>query len=449
VKHPLRKKLDEAEAQIKDLREEAGTKFTAMQATQKAVAESTETLDAEHELVKAMDEAGRAYGEIGDRLTKAEQLKSSIVGAMVSAGEVPPSGEGKSDDPEREAWERKNGGKRMTAGQRVTDGEDYKALVASGALNSRAALGVKRLGEGWTRDEFKALITGADPTSAGAFMQPDRIGYFALPLRPLTVLDLITVGQTDSDLVEYVMQTGFTNRAGVVAEAVDVDPDSDVGRKPQSAMDFDIVQTPVTQLAHWVAATRRALADVGQMQTIIDGMLRYGLDRATEDEVLAGDGSGEHLRGILETTGLNTIPAGPRSIADKVHMGITQNLLDGFMSTGIVLNPLDWETVRLSREDESTDPPSGAYLFGSPSAQGVETLWGRPVAQSPAMPQGTALVGDLRAAILWIREGTQILASDSHADFFTKNLVAVLAESRAAFGIPYPQALCEVDLAAA
>src|SRR5207244_293993 len=106
---------------------------------------------------------------------------------------------------------------------------------------------------------------------------------------------------------------------------------------------------------------------------------------------------------------------------------------DGFNSTGIIMNPLDAETIWLSRENGDG---TGAYLFGAPNNPGPRTLWGLPVAETPAMPAGTALVGNLRAAIFWLREGAQVVASDSHVDFFTRNLVAVLAEMRGGFGVP-------------
>ena len=37
-------------------------------------------------------------------------------------------------------------------------------------------------------------------------------------------------------------------------------------------------------------------------------------------------------------------------------------------------------------------------------------------------------------------------ATDSHMDFFIRNLVAILAEMRAAFGVIQPSAFCKVTL---
>jgi HK97 family phage major capsid protein len=443
MKDPLRKKLDEVDGTLKELRTDAASKWQALDAAKTAVGDADGEITAESDVFVALDTAGKAYGEIADKITQTEQMKQRLIDSMVLQGIAAPEGAKHSGDDQK-ALDALGRELRKKAGDRIVEGEAYKQLVESGLLHSKSQLGVKQLGEGWSREEVKALITGASDTSAGAFVQADRVGFYPLPLRPLTVLDLITIGDTDSDLVEFVRTTSFTNAAAETAEATAVAGAS--GTKPESAMAFEIVQEGVSTIAHWVPATRRALADAGQLRTIIDGLLRYGLDRRLADQVIAGDGIGDNLTGILNTTGTNAVPAGAQSHADKVHKGITAIRLDDIEPTGVAIHPTDWETIRLSRENSGGD---GGYLFGPPSVQGAETLWGKSVAVTASVPQGTAIVGDFRAYVLWMREGAQVLASDSHADFFVRNLIAILAELRAAGGIPYPQAFSEVNLAAA
>ena len=48
--------------------------------------------------------------------------------------------------------------------------------------------------------------------------------------------------------------------------------------------------------------------------------------------------------------------------------------------------------------------------------------------------------------VLWDREQANISVSDSHADFFIRNMIAILAELRAAMGVIRPSAFVEVDL---
>jgi len=51
---------------------------------------------------------------------------------------------------------------------------------------------------------------------------------------------------------------------------------------------------------------------------------------------------------------------------------------------------------------------------------------------------GKFIAGDLSQCVLWDREVATITATDSHADFFVRNLVALLGECSAGFGILNP-----------
>jgi HK97 family phage major capsid protein len=55
-------------------------------------------------------------------------------------------------------------------------------------------------------------------------------------------------------------------------------------------------------------------------------------------------------------------------------------------------------------------------------------------------------MGDFRKAVVWDREQANIQVSNSHEDFFIRNMVAILAEMRAAFGVIRPTAFCVIDL---
>jgi HK97 family phage major capsid protein len=68
------------------------------------------------------------------------------------------------------------------------------------------------------------------------------------------------------------------------------------------------------------------------------------------------------------------------------------------------------------------------------------------VVESENKTAGYAIVADWRLAALWDRQQATISMSNSHSDFFIRNLVAILAEMRAAFGVIRPAAFIEVDL---
>jgi hypothetical protein len=62
-----------------------------------------------------------------------------------------------------------------------------------------------------------------------------------------------------------------------------------------------------------------------------------------------------------------------------------------------------------------------------------------------AATEGTGLVGDFRAhSALLVRQGLRFKVSDSHSDYFIKNLLAILCEMRAALVVFRISAFCEI-----
>jgi HK97 family phage major capsid protein len=55
-----------------------------------------------------------------------------------------------------------------------------------------------------------------------------------------------------------------------------------------------------------VPASKRALADVAQLEGLINDELSADVAEAEETEMVSGSGSGEHLTGILNTSGIQT-----------------------------------------------------------------------------------------------------------------------------------------------
>lgn len=431
----LKTRRDEIKDRLERLTGEAQAAWTALEGAKSTFAGAADT-GPDSEAYKAVDEAGRDYGSKADLLAQTRGQYERLL--ELSADGPPAAPAGEKTGPERHADPAP-----ATPAQRVTAGDEYKRLVASGRLNSTAPIGIESLGKALDRPELKAALTGASATSAGAFVRPDRKDYYPLPLRPVRLLDAITLADTDSDTVEYVKQTGFTNAAAETAEATDVSGAS--GTKPQSDAAFQVVQSPVQTIPHWFAATKRALADAGQLRAIIDQLLTGGIQLRLEQQLVNGNGTAPNLRGVLNTSGIGNIATGGGgSISDRVQKGTTLIRLGFFEPNAVLIHPSDWETVRLSRDDSGASAGTGGYLYGPPSLGGATTMWGLQVIPSPVIAAGTVLVGDFSQLMLWVREGVEVLASDSHADFFVRNLVAVLAEGRFASGIPYPGAFTKV-----
>lgn len=324
---------------------------------------------------------------------------------------------------------------RKTVGQAFIESPEFqgwlKEMAPSGTLSESGRIGNS------PPMEFKAdlLASGNLSTDAGVFVIPDFKPAVELPFAPIDILDLITVGTTGSDTVEYPRVTSMTNRSAMTAQADDEASTDNTGRKPSSTMAFVRVTTSVRTLAHWIPATKRAIADAGQLRTLIDNFLREGLRQTLADQIVNGNGAGENFDGILHIAG-TTPQAFATNLLTTTRKALTTCRTTALVDpTGFLMSPATWEAIELTQDAEDR------YYYGGPLLQGNLRLWGLPIAQENKMPDSSFVTGNLRQVVLWNREQSSIQVSDSHSDFFVKNLVAILAELRAAMGVLRPAAL--------
>lgn len=352
----------------------------------------------------------------------------------------------------------------QSIGQSYVKSNEYQELLQSapgGTFQKNHRINTRPTGFSSLLPQRKGLVTGASDTSAGSFLRGDDLGLKVglEPFeRPLKLRDLVTSGTTTSDSIEYVRVTSLTNNAAPVPEATSAARDAAAGAggiggpggwKPESALATARVTTPVRTIAHWIPVTKRALSDAAQMVTLIDSFLEYGLEEEVEDQMIAGDGTGENLEGLSNVSGVQEQEYESNLLVTTRKARTMVKLNGRAQPNGYVINPADLEEIELLREDSGAGPGTGQFFFGGPAAAGgAPTLWGLPVVESEAVPAGTAYVGDWTKSILWNREQSSITTTDSHDTFFVRNLVAILAELRVAWGIIQPNAFVRIDLTA-
>jgi HK97 family phage major capsid protein len=279
--------------------------------------------------------------------------------------------------------------------------------------------------------ELHATTLTESLTSGGDLIVPDyRPGIVDLRFKRLVVADLIAPGTTESNAIIYMKETTFTNAAATVAEAA---------AKPESALVFDQVTDPVQKIAHWLPVTDEMLEDVSTIRSYIDARLRLGVQLAEEDQLLNGDGTPPNISGILDRSGLATAVArGADTNADAIFKQITAIATTAFVDPdGVVINPTNFQTVLLAKD------ANGVYYGAGPFAPRaiVRSLWGLPAVVTPTIAAGTALVGDYAGSAQTFRKGgLRVEASNSHQDYFIKNLTAIRAEERLALAVYRPGA---------
>lgn len=363
----------------------------------------------------------------------------------------------------------------MTLGQVVAESPAYQEFVKN---NSDAAGAIP---DGWSGRAKIAELGGKGPrntlvttgetgdatidANSGGFVEPTKLPGWVNedPLAKPYLWDLCTKIPVTGEGFKYTRLVSTTNSAAFVAEATSADvlasdlstggvTDAAGGLKPESGLDWGQASGVVETVAHWIPITRQAAADAPQIVQIINTFLIDGLMVAIEEQILNGDGTSPNLRGLLNDTApyanlisVDTSADAGGSRLNAVAIAIQQihSARKGlFMPNAIVINTADfYSTDFLLNVDDN-----GLYRFGGPAAgsPGSIPLWGLQVVVSDEMDAGSQLVGDWRYALIADRQRAQLYVTDSHRDFFTRNLLVILAEQRMGFGVMAEQAFAEI-----
>jgi HK97 family phage major capsid protein len=324
----------------------------------------------------------------------------------------------------------------LTLGQQVVASAIGTAIKA-GAFRAR----------GWNTSpiEFNAEVLSTTEGQAGgaALITPDyRPGIWQILTQIPTVRSLLASGTTDSNQIVYFVESLATNAAAAVEE---------LAAKPESALRFTRTTDDVKKVATWIPASTEMLEDFRQIASYIDARLRIFLRDTVDNHLLNGDGNDGELLGLRNRANLTTllVAGGTENVMDAIHRQITQIIIGSFvMPDGIAMNPLDWETAVLSKENGDG---TGAYIGASPfAAMQARSMWGLPVVITQRMTAGRAFIGAFGTmAQVFSKGGISVSMSNSHEDYFTHNKVAILAEERLALAVYRPKAFGEVDLSGA
>jgi HK97 family phage major capsid protein len=186
------------------------------------------------------------------------------------------------------------------------------------------------------------------------------------------------------------------------------------------------------------------LDDNDWLRDAINSELLYGLMLVEEREILAGDGTGQHVKGLItQATAYNTaLNVSGDTKLDVLRHAKLQSRLIGLGTAepdAFVLSPTDMQKIELIK-DEYGGANKGRYIIGDPSqGTGIKYLWNLPVVESDSIATGTFLVGPFAAgATLVDRMQAMVEISYEHASNFTNNVATLLAEERVGLAVRRP-----------
>lgn len=322
-----------------------------------------------------------------------------------------------------------------SVGTQFTESAGYKELVGRG-LSGRFSSGPI---------EVAATLT-EDTSSGGDLLVPQyQPGILPILFRRLTVADLMPNSSTNAASVTYFEEATATNAADTVSEG---------SAKPESTLAFNQVNEPVRKIATILPVTDEMLEDVQQIRGYIDNRLRLFVQLAEEAQLLSGSGDAPDISGILDRSGVQTQAVGSETYfkdaiaifkaMTKVRANISNGA--GLEPDGLVIHPNDWQDVRLESDANGQFSGGGPFTGQYGNGQVAESpYWGLRVVVTPAITEGTALVGAFAsAAQVFRRSGLTVEATNSHDDWFAYNKTAIRAEERLALAVYRPAAFCTV-----
>lgn len=392
---------------------------------------------------QTIDTLNKASQELNDEIMaskgyEAEKAKQDVMRSMLKQPTHRPSYGNPEGDPQFA------GSKSL--GRQYTDSPEFKDYMKQVNPMGGEIASKMRLESPAFEFDLKGLVT-ADGNSGGALVRRDYGPWpVDLPLRPPTIMDAISRGTTTSNLIEFVRVNSLTRAAAPTRDATATSGGGYTqSAKPEASMAMEIVQTGVKTIPVFMPITRNMLSDAPQLESMINNFLMADLELAVEDAIISGSG-GAGFQGLENTPGLTPQPitAADDKLTATRKSRTTALVVGRARSTGFLLNPYDWQDIDLLRMNYN-GTNTGAFYFGGPTVMGVELLWGLPVYQSETIPQGTYYTGDLKQMMFWDRESGTIRMTDSHSDWFTHNILAILAERRGAFGILRPAAIVKGD----
>ena len=213
------------------------------------------------------------------------------------------------------------------------------------------------------------------------------------------------------------------------------------GTKPQFHISYAPATATLEKIAGWFYETDELIEDNEFLRSAIDNRGIFALDRAIEAYLMTE---------LLGTSGIQTIAQTPT--ADNIFQAIMSvKTATNYDADAIVINPTDYQTLRLAKDGGTSGQYYGGGYFygpyGNAEVMRQPGLWGLNTVVTTAVTAGTVLVGAFKqgaSVITKAGEGVRVEVVTGDHDDRTHNRVTVIVEERLALATRVPGAFVKV-----
>jgi HK97 family phage major capsid protein len=257
---------------------------------------------------------------------------------------------------------------------------------------------------------------------------------------PVRLLDFIPASPMAGPSIEFVQHVSTTGAATVVARG---------GTKPTIVPNLQTLILTARKVAAILSIPDETIQDFQGFVTYLQNELIRAITSTQNTEILSGDGTGEHILGLLNVSGILTRDAAADVIADanatgidSIEMAITDLRVGPAFTEPdvIVMHPTTWSKLRRVKDSQKR------YIVDvDPTSAEADSLFNVKVLPTTSIAAGTALVASMQeGAQAFVRTGMVLDVSNSTGTNFSTNTTSFRAEERFTVGCPRPAALCKV-----
>lgn len=311
-----------------------------------------------------------------------------------------------------------------SVGHAVIESKAYQALIEE----------VKRTGQ---MPKFDGLViemkTAGDAVLESGLSGDPLAPQFDSTLRapgniqyPLRVADLLTISQvgTGGNTVTYPVVATRTGPSG--------NPTTEGQDKKGVVFDFDVASATLVKNTAFSGVSDEFFQDAPRLVSWINEQMGVMVLQDEEREIV------DVIQNAITTSVDGTEIGGDAGNGfDAIRAAMASIEIAGGLPDAILAHPNDaagLDVLKASGGDEQ-------YYSGAPYLAPRESVWGGlRVVHSTAVPTGSPIVGAFRAgASLYRKGGLRVESSNSHDDYFLKDLVALRAYLRSVAAVHYPE----------
>jgi HK97 family phage major capsid protein len=247
-------------------------------------------------------------------------------------------------------------------------------------------------------------------------------GLNPIASRVVRLLDVVSRGTAESNVISWVYQANKDGAAGGTAEGA-----------IKNQIDFDLVvaSESVKKRTAYIKVSDEMVDDISFMTSEINNELLRELLKDVESQVYEGDGTGNNLNGIR--TVATAFAAGSfagavdnANIVDVLRVAMNQiKISDQVMPNYIMMNPSDVTALKLVKVGSTDD----RYIDQLQMVGSTLMLDGVSIVETTLVAQDDYLVGAFDLATVYDK-GSISIEVGLDSDDFTKNLRTVRAEWR-------------------